>query len=304
MQMPGRSYNAGNYRYGFNGKEKDGDMDGNNYDYGFRIYNPRLVRFLSIDPLTNKYPELTPYQFASNSPIANIDLDGLEAYWYNIQFNKTTNSWEAKLKTVKHSWLLDLLPGYQIVVKIGDHDWINIGGYSKSEAKERLIEITKNPEKYYTIYNKRLKDLEAEYEKNKQDWQNIWVEGITIAWAGSRPKGTFSEIKSTGWEKRLMAYQKYGTKWSKGLLSETMNKLGLNNTKGALSKDMVKLRFSNEKYDLIYDTENNYYRIYDKSKKQYVDKDGNLPATGTRKKEEAKNYVEQQTHIKNETTNN
>lgn len=34
-----------------------------------------------VDPLTKQYPELTPYQFASNSPIANIDLDGLEKYY-------------------------------------------------------------------------------------------------------------------------------------------------------------------------------------------------------------------------------
>ena len=31
-----------------------------------------------MDPLTKKYPELTPYQFASDDPIANIDIDGLE----------------------------------------------------------------------------------------------------------------------------------------------------------------------------------------------------------------------------------
>jgi hypothetical protein len=49
-------------------------------DYGFRIYNPALARFLSVDPLSPKYPELTPYQFASNTPIWAIDLDGLEAY--------------------------------------------------------------------------------------------------------------------------------------------------------------------------------------------------------------------------------
>lgn len=36
------------------------------------------ARFLSVDPLTKDYPELTPYQFASNTPILCIDLDGLE----------------------------------------------------------------------------------------------------------------------------------------------------------------------------------------------------------------------------------
>jgi RHS repeat-associated protein len=81
--MPGRGYTAPNqtaYRYGFNGKENDNDVKGtgNQQDYGMRIYDPRLGRFLSVDPLTSSYPMLTPYQFASNRPIDGIDLDGKE----------------------------------------------------------------------------------------------------------------------------------------------------------------------------------------------------------------------------------
>jgi RHS repeat-associated protein len=70
------------YRFGFNGKEQDPEVSGsgNVYDYGFRIYNPRIARFLSVDPLTRSYPWYTPYQFAGNMPIAAIDLDGLEEY--------------------------------------------------------------------------------------------------------------------------------------------------------------------------------------------------------------------------------
>jgi len=67
------------YRYGFNGKELDKETSSTTtYDYGFRIYSPGLGRFLSVDPLTKSYPWLTPYQFAGNSPIRFIDLDGLE----------------------------------------------------------------------------------------------------------------------------------------------------------------------------------------------------------------------------------
>ncbi len=44
-----------------------------------QIYDPRVGRFLSADPIAKSYPELTPYQFASNTPIQGIDLDGLEA---------------------------------------------------------------------------------------------------------------------------------------------------------------------------------------------------------------------------------
>ncbi len=81
MLEEGMSGSSEGYRYGFNGKESDNEISGtgNQYDYGFRIYNPRLGKFLSVDPLTKDYPELTPYQFASNTPIQAIDLDGLEA---------------------------------------------------------------------------------------------------------------------------------------------------------------------------------------------------------------------------------
>ena len=78
--MPGRISNSASYRYGFNGKEIDSTTygQGNEYDYGFRIYNPRIGKFLSVDPLAKSYPMLTPYQFSSNDPIWMIDIDGLE----------------------------------------------------------------------------------------------------------------------------------------------------------------------------------------------------------------------------------
>ncbi|BAV06167.1 YD repeat-containing protein [Filimonas lacunae] len=100
MLQPGRSYNAGGYRYGFNGKENDNEVkgDGNQQDYGMRIYDPRIGKFLSVDPITKDYPELTPYQFASNRPIQGVDLDGGEfqdratnvAYWMKRHPVQTT----------------------------------------------------------------------------------------------------------------------------------------------------------------------------------------------------------------------
>jgi RHS repeat-associated protein len=80
MQVPGRSFNNGSHRYGFNGKENDNEVKGvgNETDYGIRVYDPRVRRFMSVDPIQAKCPELTPYQYASNSPITFIDLDGLE----------------------------------------------------------------------------------------------------------------------------------------------------------------------------------------------------------------------------------
>jgi RHS repeat-associated protein len=79
MQMPGRKLSGG-YRYGFNGKENDNEVkgEGNSQDYGMRMYDGRIGKFLSLDPLTKQYPWYTPYQFAGNKPIWCVDLDGLE----------------------------------------------------------------------------------------------------------------------------------------------------------------------------------------------------------------------------------
>src|SRR5690606_21698443 len=55
--QPGRQYGTKG-RYLFNGKEQDAEIkgEGTQYDYGFRIYDPRLGRFLSVDPLFKSYP--------------------------------------------------------------------------------------------------------------------------------------------------------------------------------------------------------------------------------------------------------
>ncbi len=68
------------YRYGFNGKIKDNEVQGlgNSQDYGLRMYDNRLARFKSIDPLHREFPFLSTFQFAGNNPIRFIDLDGGE----------------------------------------------------------------------------------------------------------------------------------------------------------------------------------------------------------------------------------
>lgn len=64
--------------YLYNDKEliDDGDLDW--YDYGFRFYDPQIGRFLQLDPLAFDFEYYSPYQYAGNEPIANVDLDGLE----------------------------------------------------------------------------------------------------------------------------------------------------------------------------------------------------------------------------------
>ena len=76
--MPSRSFSASSYKYGFNGKEKDDEIkgDGNSVDFGDRMFDPRLGKWLSTDPLQTKYPDLSPYNFVANNPLRFVDPNG------------------------------------------------------------------------------------------------------------------------------------------------------------------------------------------------------------------------------------
>jgi RHS repeat-associated protein len=87
MLMPGNasttlrrqySLNSYDYRYGFNGKEGDDEVKGddNQVDFGARPYDPRSGRWLSVDPMDGSFPDLSPYASANNSPIVVKDVDG------------------------------------------------------------------------------------------------------------------------------------------------------------------------------------------------------------------------------------
>jgi RHS repeat-associated protein len=78
--MEGRGQQTKTYRYGFNGAENDNEISGtgNSQDHKYRSYDPRLGRYKSIDPMTIQYPFYTPYQYAGNTPIMAIDLEGLQ----------------------------------------------------------------------------------------------------------------------------------------------------------------------------------------------------------------------------------
>jgi len=66
------------YRYGFNGAEKDDEVKGkgSHYDLGLRHYNPRIGRMFSIDPRAPEYPWQTSYAYHRNNPINVIDYLG------------------------------------------------------------------------------------------------------------------------------------------------------------------------------------------------------------------------------------
>jgi RHS repeat-associated protein len=77
----GDNYLAINYRFGFQGQEVDNEVygEGNALSFKYRVHDPRLGRFLSVDPLAPTYPWNSTYAFSENCVIACVELEGLEA---------------------------------------------------------------------------------------------------------------------------------------------------------------------------------------------------------------------------------
>ncbi|MCC5943660.1 MAG: hypothetical protein JJT94_01895, partial [Bernardetiaceae bacterium] len=120
MAIHSRSWQSEGYRFGFNGKEDDNDV-GDIQDYGFRIYNKAIARFLSVDPLAPDYPWNSTYCFAENSPVAFIDLEGLERFFavtigYDIKYR-------GRLLSTNHK---DVVPFHIVSGQIVSSNLVNI----------------------------------------------------------------------------------------------------------------------------------------------------------------------------------
>ena len=64
--------------YKFLGKELDAETGYIATD--FRYYDPGLGVFLSVDPLSDKYPSLSPYAYCANNPVVLVDPNGMEIH--------------------------------------------------------------------------------------------------------------------------------------------------------------------------------------------------------------------------------
>uniref|UniRef100_A0AB33JFD1 RHS repeat-associated core domain-containing protein n=1 Tax=Prevotella sp. GTC17262 TaxID=3236797 RepID=A0AB33JFD1_9BACT len=72
----GESTGGGTQPYKYNGKELDRMHGLDWYDYGARHYDAALGRWMCMDPLAEKYYDVTPYGYCGNNPINIIDIHG------------------------------------------------------------------------------------------------------------------------------------------------------------------------------------------------------------------------------------
>ena len=75
-----------NERFKFTGKERDEESG---YDYfGARNYTSAASIWLSVDPLADKYPGISPYAYCAWNPMRYVDPDGRDSIYFNDQSNR------------------------------------------------------------------------------------------------------------------------------------------------------------------------------------------------------------------------
>lgn len=84
VTLQGRNFTASGgdgFRFGFQGQEMDDEVKGvkNSYTTEFRQYDPRIGRWLTIDPLFKNFPWQSPYVSYDNNPLVLTDKKGLSA---------------------------------------------------------------------------------------------------------------------------------------------------------------------------------------------------------------------------------
>ena len=85
------STNQGVQKYKYNGKEFDRTHGLDWYDYSARQYDPASGRFTSMDPLCEKYYNISPYSYCAGNPIRYVDPDGRDAIAIIDKDNNTIN---------------------------------------------------------------------------------------------------------------------------------------------------------------------------------------------------------------------
>ena len=163
MQMSGR-YFAGSqgYRYGYQGSEKDDEVkgSGNSYTTEFRMLDPRIGRWLSIDPLSDNFPWQTPYCSMDNNPIYYADPKGDSIIIQNTWKNKETGKYENFQVVYKDGVLYD---------KSGKEYTAQKGGYIEKVQLD-LIELEGTHERVKNIINALEKSVDNHIITNYDDY--------------------------------------------------------------------------------------------------------------------------------------
>lgn len=144
VQLDGRTMSGTQYRNGFQGQEGDDKVKGkgNSVNYKYRMHDPRVGRFLSIDPIFMSFPWNSTYAFSENRVIDGVELEGLEFITYQKKKNgrymgktKIRKATASEIEDYKDAFGIKGAPGKDELWRITDIQTED--GFSKGTGYER-----------------------------------------------------------------------------------------------------------------------------------------------------------------------
>jgi len=144
-----------NAPYTFSGKEKDVET-GYGY-FGARYYDSGLSIWLSVDPMSDKYPSMSPYNYCANNPVILVDPDGRKIY-PTVNFMKS-NYWTA------HKYLLNNNQNYSNALDL----FITSNNYNIYYSTAEMYGKGGNTSYEYYTNNGRTTHIESDESYNNAD---------------------------------------------------------------------------------------------------------------------------------------
>lgn len=139
------------------------------FDYGARFYDPVIARFTTIDPLSDEFDHLSPYNYAMNNPILMVDPDGMAA----DTGKKVIHLQEVSISTSKESSIaLPLtrpisLPGTKILAPILPNPIFIFFALLLWPSNMNNPSSDHVPKRSFVYAKKTVEELEAESESIK-----------------------------------------------------------------------------------------------------------------------------------------
>ncbi len=161
--------NSNNSPYKFNGKPLDAETG--NYYYGARYYNLKWSIWITVDPLTGKYPGWSPDNYVLDNPVMLVDPTGMAPTDHWI----ISNSGEARLVDTKGDEVWVKSAGAKNYTLISKYDFSQNTGALKTIAKYyggnqpyiQGVEVYRYPsKKYYLLHHPHAKGVPAAEVRN------------------------------------------------------------------------------------------------------------------------------------------
>jgi RHS repeat-associated protein len=179
--LPGRGFETADltnkYRFGFNGQEKENEINEGEYDFGARLYDSRICRWLSLDPLAAEFPSSSNYAFAINCPILFYDPDG----------EKPTKEAAALMALAAYGLGKELDPDYiSAIRKLQSLGWVI--------SNEEVTDLVEQKLRGYkaVLFVRRDENgnaLEYDYEyAGTDDRIDVWNDITILFWSGQARK--------------------------------------------------------------------------------------------------------------------